>query len=57
MINSINSYESQFYEWLPWVGRYQFEMLEDKTLRKKLFKDCVLNHPRCHYRVLTIYEK
>lgn len=45
-INSLSSYESQFYEWLPWVGRYEVPLPEGQEARKKWLKDWILGHPR-----------
>lgn len=60
-INSISSYESQFYEWLPWVSRYKVELPEDKGLRKQWLKDWIIDHPRWSPKVtpeiLTSLEK
>jgi LmbE family N-acetylglucosaminyl deacetylase len=34
-IDAMDAHESQFYEWLPWIGGYAAEVPTDKTARKK----------------------
>ncbi|HEU5147109.1 MAG TPA: PIG-L family deacetylase [Chryseosolibacter sp.] len=34
-IHAMDAHESQFYEWLPWIGGYLNEVPKDKTQRKK----------------------
>ena len=34
-IHALDAHESQFYEWLPWIGGYLNEVPKDKSARKK----------------------
>ena len=34
-IHALDAHESQFYEWLPWIGGYLSEVPKDKVARKK----------------------
>lgn len=34
-IHALDAHESQFYEWLPWIGGYLNEVPKDKVARKK----------------------
>jgi LmbE family N-acetylglucosaminyl deacetylase len=34
-IHAIDAHESQFYEWLPWIGNYADDIPKDKDQRKK----------------------
>ncbi len=34
-IDALDAHVSQFYEWLPWIGRYEGEIPTDKVARKK----------------------
>ena len=34
-IHAMDAHESQFYEWLPWIGGYLAEVPKDKVARKK----------------------
>lgn len=45
-INSLSCYESQFYEWLPWVSRYEVNLPAEPEARKEWLKEWVLKHPR-----------
>lgn len=45
-INAISSYESQFYEWLPWVSRYEVEIPKDDESRMQWLKNWIIGHPR-----------
>ena len=45
-IDALDSYVSQFYEWLPWVSRYNVEIPTDKAARKEWLLNWVLKHPR-----------
>ena len=45
-INAISSYESQFYEWLPWVSRYEVEIPKDNESRMQWLKNWIIGHPR-----------
>ena len=37
-INAMDAHESQFYEWLPWIGNYAEEVPDDKGERKEWLK-------------------
>lgn len=37
-IHALDAHESQFYEWLPWIGGYADEVPEDKIARKEWLK-------------------
>lgn len=37
-IDGMDAHESQFYEWLPWIGGYADEVPEDKAARKSWLK-------------------
>lgn len=34
-VHALDAHESQFYEWLPWIGGYADELPKDKNARKK----------------------
>src|SRR5690606_24605376 len=34
-IHALDAHESQFYEWLPWIGRYEADIPKEKAARKK----------------------
>jgi len=34
-VHALDAHESQFYEWLPWIGGYSNEVPKDKAARKK----------------------
>jgi len=38
-IDALNAHESQFYEWLPWIGGYADEVPEGKDARKAWLKE------------------
>jgi LmbE family N-acetylglucosaminyl deacetylase len=38
-IDALNEHESQFYEWLPWIGGYADEVPEGKDARKAWLKE------------------
>ena len=38
-IDALNAHESQFYEWLPWIGGYADEVPEGKEARKNWLKE------------------
>lgn len=38
-VDALNAHESQFYEWLPWIGGYADEVPEGKDARKAWLKE------------------
>jgi LmbE family N-acetylglucosaminyl deacetylase len=38
-VHALDAHESQFYEWLPWIGGYLNEVPNDKNARKKWLAD------------------
>src|ERR687897_338729 len=38
-VNALDAHESQFYEWLPWIGGYLEKVPADKAQRKKWLAD------------------
>lgn len=38
-VHAMDAHESQFYEWLPWIGGYADKVPADKTQRKKWLAD------------------
>ncbi len=38
-IDALDAHESQFYEWLPWIGNYKGEIPKDKAARKQWLLD------------------